>query len=396
MLKTKEFEVHIVHLGTTPVEAPAPLSFDVQTPVTPESETGTAGEEETRIYRMPAVGGGGGAPFEFLHWDKQNNRYHPVTALHVWITSGKAMRCVSVDYDDGFSQLAGKASEHHYQLNLHPEKGELITRTILYSSSWQSKNSLRCNGIDIRTDFPQQFAHAAGDVFDFEHFGILSKPTPSTDLTRGTLVGIHGATGQDVDRLGLILELPQDEEYIFEDVQYDLNSMKLLGEKPLSIKEQTVENPTNATLMQQIMFSHTHTDTKTWAHTLGCKLGVKTSFKTGVPFIAEGKVEVSFEASYSYTWGGSAQDAKTDTWSATLSAPPHSHLRATGVVTQASISVPFTAKLTKRKSDGSQETVPLLSGIYEGVNVSKFHVEIEDLDPQPPPPRRGSVPNKGR
>jgi hypothetical protein len=368
MKTEKEINVQVVHKGTTTVEAPAIPDFQI--PLVVKTEAGAI-EKEENIYRIPARGGNGGKPFEFKVWDKTNKQYHRIQKLEVWIELGKAMRAVQVTFDNGFQQHAGTIEERQCAIDLHVEEKEMITTTVLYDSQW--KGSGRTNGIDMRTDWGQQFYHLAGQ-------SLLRAPKPYTDDTRGVLIGVYGGAGVDIDRLGLILELPEDEEYMFEDVNYDLSECKIVGEKPVSLKEETVENPTDATMMQQISFSHTHSDTKTWGHTVGLKMGVKTSFSTGVPCIAEGKVEVSFEANYSYNWGGNVSDIKTDQWVATLIAPPHSHLRAVGTVTEASINVPFTARLRKRKSDGTEEIVNQVSGVYEGVNVSKFRVKVEDLN----------------
>ena len=70
----------------------------------------------------------------------------------------------------------------------------------------------------------------------------------------------------------------------------------------LSLKEGIVENDSSSSIDQALSFSHSYTATKSWSNSIGLKVGVKTTVKTGVPFLVEGKVELSFEASYTYNW----------------------------------------------------------------------------------------------
>jgi hypothetical protein len=98
-----------------------------------------------------------------------------------------------------------------------------------------------------------------------------------------------------------------------------------------------------------------------------------------VPFLAEGKIELSLEASYSYSWGESTSDQKTDSWVLTASVPPKARVRVQGVVTESTIDVPYSADLLVRRSDGTTNAIKNFSGIYRGVNVSRFTVDTEDL-----------------
>jgi hypothetical protein len=361
----REIEVHVVHTGTKVVRAPAPIALDSAMPLAAEPEAKAIGEEED-IYRIPARGGAGGGPFEFTLWDKDNKQYHRVAKLELWIYPKRAMRGVQVTYDNGYQQGAGKRENNHHVIELHCQEKELITTTVLYAG--QYRGSGRAFGIDLRTDWGQRL-----------HEGVWRDPIPYTDDTRGTLIGVYGRAGVDIDQLGLILELPQDEEYVFEDISYDLSECKTVGETPISLKEETINNQSAASVAQQISFSHTHSDTKTWGHAVELKAGVKTSIKTGVPFLAEGQVELSLEASYTHNWGGGTEETKTDMWTVTVNTPPYSHLRAVGTVTEAEINVPYVARIRKRKSDGTEEVVDKVSGVYSGVNVSKFDVKVEDL-----------------
>jgi hypothetical protein len=150
----------------------------------------------------------------------------------------------------------------------------------------------------------------------------------------------------------------------------------------LSLKEGIVENDSSSSIDQALSFSHSYTATKSWSNSIGLKVGVKTTVKTGVPFLVEGKVELSFEASYTYNWGETVADQKTDSWTATLKVPPHSRVRVQATVMESTIDVPYSADLTIVRSDGSSRKVTNFSGVYRGINVSRFTVKAEDI-PKP-------------
>jgi hypothetical protein len=196
---------------------------------------------------------------------------------------------------------------------------------------------------------------------------------------RSSLIGAYGGAGADLDNLGLILALPEDTEYEYSNVRYDLSAFKVVGERMLSLKEGIVKNSSSATITQNLSFSHSYTAGKSWSNSIGLKVGVKTSIKTGVPFLAEGKIEISPESSYTYTWGESVSDQKTDTWALAAQVPPKARVKVQGVVTESTIDVPYSADLLVRRSDGTTNAIKNFSGVYRGVNVSRFTVDTEDL-----------------
>ncbi len=330
-----------------------------------------AGAEQDfdRIYNVPARGNpGGGQPFELRRKGRK------VKTLALWSEIDR-LRGVQVTFDDGAVMQAGSLTgDRSNSINFHPD--ESITSTTISSSSYRAG---RAGNVELQTDFGQKYlgvfpAFPTNLPFRINDF------TPYTDVTRGSLIGVYGGAGADLDRIGLILALPQDVEYEYYNVRYDLSAFKAVGERMLSLKEGIVKNPSvSATINQQLTFSHAYTASKTWSNSVGLKVGVKTSIKTGIPFLVEGKIEISMEASYSYTWGESVTDQKTDTWMASVTAPPKTRVRVQGVVTESTIDVPYSADLRVRRSDGTTTTINNFSGVFRGVNVSRFTIETEDI-----------------
>ena len=326
-------------------------------------------QDFSRIYKVPARGNlGGGQRFELR---RQGSK---VKTLALWSEIDR-LRGVQVTFEDGAVMQAGTLDGNRgSSITFHPD--ESITSTTISSSSYRAG---RAGNVELQTDFGQKYL----GVFPAfpKNFPVkLNDFTPYTDVTRGNLIGVYGGGGADLDNLGLILALPEDVEYEYYNVRYDLSAFKAVGERMLSLKEGIVKNPSaTATISQQLTFSHAYTASKSWSNSVGLKVGAKTSIKTGIPFLAEGKIEISMEASYSYTWGESVADQKTDSWVATITAPPKTRVRFQAVVTESTIDVPYSADLRVRRSDGTTSTINNFSGVFRGVNVSRFSVETEDI-----------------
>jgi Clostridium epsilon toxin ETX/Bacillus mosquitocidal toxin MTX2 len=317
------------------------------------------------IYKVPARGNlGGGVHFELRRAGRK------VKELALWSQPDR-LRGVQVTFDDGAIMKAGVLDGQSRAISFHPD--ESITSTTISSSAYKAG---RAGNLQLKTDFGQDYLGV------FPSIPIFNRFTPFTDVKRGTLIGVYGGAGADIDNMGIILALPEDTEYQYFNVRYDLSAFKAVGERLLSLKEGIVENGSSSSIDQAMSFSHTYSATKTWSNSVGLKAGVKTTVKTGVPFLVEGKVELSFEASYTYNWGETVTDQKSDAWTVTVKVSPHSRVRVLATVLESTIDVPYTADLTVVRSDGSSKKIANFSGVYRGINVSRFTVKAEDI-PKP-------------
>jgi hypothetical protein len=359
----------ISRIGTLPTAPRKAITKGKAAPRKVMLAAAAADQDFSRSYKVPARGNlGGGRPFEL------RRRGSKVKTLALWSEIDR-LRGVQVTFHDGAVMQAGSLTgDRSSSITFHPD--ESITSATISSSAYRAG---RAGNVELQTDFGQKYlgvfpAFPKNMPFRFNDF------TPYTDVTRGNLIGVYGGEGADLDNLGLILALPEDTEYEYYNVRYDLSAFKAVGERMLSLKEGVVKNPSaTATISQQLSFSHAYTATKTWSNSVGLKVGVKTTIKTGVPFLAEGKIELSMEASYSYSWGESVADQKTDSWVASVTAPPKTRVKVQAVVTESTIDVPYSADLRVRRSDGTTTTINNFSGVFRGVNVSRFSVETEDI-----------------
>jgi len=353
-----------------------------------EAMAAAAPEDFGEIYKVPARGNpGGGAPFELRRSGCK------IKELKLW-SEPALLRGVQVTFDDGAVMQAGSLNGRaENSITFHTD--ESITSTTICSSAYDAG---RAGNIEIYTNFGQHYLGVVPNHREWLREALkkdrivrpediervvgelsMNNFTPYADSTKGSFIGVYGRAGSDLDSLGILLALPQDTEYEFYNVQYHLNTYKMEGEQLLHFQDQIVHNSTSVNQSGVMTFSKAYSESKNWSHTLGLKVGVKTSIKAGFPFLAEGKVEVSFEGSYSHTWGNSVTESVTRTWSSPVVAPPRTEVRGKATVHEATIDVPYTADLRIRRSDGTVKTVNSFSGVYRGVTVGRFRLDLEEV-----------------
>jgi hypothetical protein len=140
-----------------------------------------------------------------------------------------------------------------------------------------------------------------------------------------------------------------------------------------------VRNRTTQTQSSSISGSASVSETSGWSDSLAVKVGVSTSFKTGIPFVAEGKVTVSVDVTNTYTWNGSKTKTKTWGFNTPVSVPPHTSIVALVSATVSTIAVPYT--LTGIFVLKSRVRIPgTIKGIYMGTNSHDLTVTFIQQD----------------
>jgi len=79
---------------------------------------------------------------------------------------------------------------------------------------------------------------------------------------------------------------------------------------------------------QPISTTYQETKTKSFSNQFGVKATIKTTLQTGIPFIADGKIEVSAETSFAYTWGETLSEGKTIPVNLSVNVPAHKTYKA--------------------------------------------------------------------
>ena len=163
-------------------------------------------------------------------------------------------------------------------------------------------------------------------------------------------------------------------------IDYDVASAKIIKTTPADLYRQSVVNNTTQTQTSSISGSESVTETSGWSDSLAVKVGVSTSFKTGIPFIAEGKITVSLDVTNTYTWNGSTSRTKTWSFNTPVSVPANTTYVALIAATVTTISVPYTMTGTLILKSGAR--VPgIINGLYTGSNSHDLTVTYIKQDP---------------
>jgi hypothetical protein len=165
-------------------------------------------------------------------------------------------------------------------------------------------------------------------------------------------------------------------------IEYDAGAAKILATSSPELYRMNVHNKFDTEQTSEISGELSWSETKGWSDTVGVKVGVKTSFKCAVPFITEGGVEVSVEASNEYTWHHSDTHDKKVSFRAPVTLPPHGNGVVLAHCTLATIAVPYALTGTFVLKSGTKWCGEL-HGLYTGSN--GYNIEIT-LAPANSPP----------
>ena len=110
--------------------------------------------------------------------------------------------------------------------------------------------------------------------------------------------------------------------------------------------------------------------------------GVRTSITTGIPRIAEGKIEISAEITNSFEWNRTTSETILAEATYMAVVPPRSRVRVNYIATQGTCNIPFSYTQRDRLSqDGSIVSIPKIDGIFTGVNYYSFHFAQPEIEP---------------
>ncbi|GLU34031.1 ETX/MTX2 family pore-forming toxin [Trinickia caryophylli] len=148
-------------------------------------------------------------------------------------------------------------------------------------------------------------------------------------------------------------------------LNYDLDRAEVTTEGISDLYKETVQNNTGQTQSSTLTGSVSASETSGWSDSFGFKIGLKTSFKTGVPCIADGKVEMSVELSNTYTWNGSNTNTKSWGFSTPIQVPANTALSAIISACRSTIVVPYTQIAILEFYSGAKTKVRI-EGKYKG------------------------------
>lgn len=168
--------------------------------------------------------------------------------------------------------------------------------------------------------------------------------------------------------------------YEYQDVVYDLRSAFQTDLPPENIDVMQATNKGDMPSQFKLAKKVSASSSSNWGHQVGLKVGIKAKGKAGVPFVAEGEIEVSAEASYTHTWGHAKVDTHESNVEVSISVPARSTCKCMVVAKKKKIDVPYTATVQALKGANAGRSWKT-SGIYRGVCVTAFDVVTEAAVP---------------
>jgi hypothetical protein len=150
-------------------------------------------------------------------------------------------------------------------------------------------------------------------------------------------------------------------------IDYDVAHSTIKETNPSDIYEQTVVNDLDIPQTSSIHGSRSVEEMSGWSDTLGIRIGLKTEFKTKIPIIADGKVELSVDVSNEYTWNGSTTHTHDWSFDTPITLQAHTKGKVVIIVSISTISVPYT--MTGNHVHKSGTKIPgIVTGTYTGTN----------------------------
>uniref|UniRef100_A0A3Q0R8R6 Natterin-3 n=1 Tax=Amphilophus citrinellus TaxID=61819 RepID=A0A3Q0R8R6_AMPCI len=113
-----------------------------------------------------------------------------------------------------------------------------------------------------------------------------------------------------------------------------------------------------------------------WDFSFSIKFGAKTTIKTGLPFIAEGKIEFSTEIQFQFTTGTTVMESKTYTGSVVVTVPPNHSCEVSSILHNKKVDIPFTALLRRTYGNGEIHTTSI-TGTYGTTQVGKIQAVVD-------------------
>ncbi|XP_057773149.1 uncharacterized protein LOC130992511 [Salvia miltiorrhiza] len=165
-------------------------------------------------------------------------------------------------------------------------------------------------------------------------------------------------------------------------VRYRMEDARIYGETPYLAGTSSVTNDGDEESSLSVSITYTDEKSYSFSSSLAITAGVTTSIKTGVPFIAEGKVEISFQVETTFEWSKSTTTTTSITATGSVPVPPRSKAVVSYVGTKGTCDVPFSYTQQDRSStDGTITDTDQIDGVYNGVNCYNFSFIVEKTQP---------------
>ncbi|CAO2838567.1 unnamed protein product [Amaranthus hypochondriacus] len=155
-------------------------------------------------------------------------------------------------------------------------------------------------------------------------------------------------------------------------VQYRLGHARIYGRTPRTMFRAEICNDTDLEHQHCAEICYTKSRTSSWNNGVITTSSVKTSFKTGYPYIVDGVIEVSTQLSTESKWGECMQFSEQVKSISTVPVPAKHKAIITVMGSEAKCDVPFSYVQTDKFYDGSEMVTKFDDGVYTGIETYDF------------------------
>ncbi|KAG9235422.1 hypothetical protein BJ875DRAFT_495019 [Amylocarpus encephaloides] len=281
-----------------------------------------------------------------------------VVGLEVWAARFH-IKGVKMTMSDGSNRMIG-------QQQVDPQGGNEriawgIKDKVTALKMWKNKDKKGLGKIEIEISNGKKLV--CGNQKETSHDG-----PELIDPAGGTILGAKGAAGAWLENLGFLFLRSTIDEADIIDVKFDEN-MDQWNAEGRGIRSQDFGNSyfvnqdppgsPNATFKfsNSKIVTSSKTLTQSSTHVVGAEVSVKVGGKVGVPFVAEGSIEVTATAKYSFERMNSEATTNTETrtirwdWDGSIAPGKATHCKATAQ--SGEFSSPYTSTVNVHMVDGT-------------------------------------------
>ncbi|KAI3959838.1 hypothetical protein MKW98_029875 [Papaver atlanticum] len=161
-----------------------------------------------------------------------------------------------------------------------------------------------------------------------------------------------------------------------DNVIYHLTDARIYDEHVIALANEEARNKKGeGSDTVKLNLKHTERYTREWTASVSFTLGAKVSLSVGVPEIAEGKVETSYEFKSSYQWGERNEDELEMGSEYTVAVPPMSSVKVSLMATRASCDISFSYTQRDVLTNGTVKVYYKNDGIFKGRNAYNYRYE---------------------
>ncbi|KAG6428926.1 hypothetical protein SASPL_106965 [Salvia splendens] len=164
-------------------------------------------------------------------------------------------------------------------------------------------------------------------------------------------------------------------------VVYRMQDARIYDEVPYVAGSSVLTNSSDQEAAMAVQITYQDEKSYTFSRSFSLTAGVETSFSTGVPFIAEGGIKISFEINTTLQWDTTTTTTTSVMASGSVPVPARSSAVIDYVGTMGTCDIPYSYTQQDRSSaDGTISYTEQDDGIYKGVSCYNFDFVTKSLN----------------